>query len=205
MKRLSEFIKAILAGAAISVGGIVFLSCDVKYVGAFLFSTGLVTVCMFGFNLYTGKIGYVLENDRVFFIDTLLSIIGNCVGCLLIGIIKSPVGSVVNICSAKLEKAPLAVLVDAALCGLLIFICVDIFKKKKTIAGILLCIPTFILCGFEHSIADMFYFINARMINSKSVVFILIVVAGNAIGGLFIPVMMKLSKKLSGEKAEEKA
>ena len=71
MKRLSEFIKAILAGAAISIGGIVFLSCDVKYVGAFLFSTGLVTVCMFGFNLYTGKIGYVLENDKVFFIDTL--------------------------------------------------------------------------------------------------------------------------------------
>ena len=65
MKRLSEFIKAILAGAAISIGGIVFLSCDVKYVGAFLFSTGLVTVCMFGFNLYTGKIGYVLENDKV--------------------------------------------------------------------------------------------------------------------------------------------
>lgn len=205
MKRLSEFIKAILAGAAISVGGIVFLSCDVKYVGAFLFSTGLVTVCMFGFNLYTGKIGYVLENDKVFFIDTLLSIVGNCVGCLLIGVIKSPVGSVVNICSSKLEKAPLAVLADAALCGLLIFICVDIFKKKKTIAGILLCIPTFILCGFEHSIADMFYFINARMINAESIVFILIVIAGNAIGGLFIPAAMKLSKKLSGEKQEEKA
>lgn len=204
MKRMSEFIKAILAGAAISIGGIVFLSCDVKYVGAFLFSTGLVTVCMFGFNLYTGKIGYVIENDKIFFVDTLLSIVGNCVGCILIGLIKSPVGSVEIICANKLDKSIPAVLVDAALCGLLIYICVDIFKKKKTIAGILLCIPTFILCGFEHSIADMFYFINARMINAESVVFILVVVLGNAIGGLFIPAAMKLSKKLSGEQ-EEKA
>ena len=204
MKRVSEFIKAILAGIAISIGGVVFLSCDVKYVGAFLFSTGLVSVCMFGFNLYTGKIGYVLENDKVFFLDTVLSVIGNCVGCLIIGMIKSPIGNVVNICSAKLEKAPLNVLVDAALCGLLIFICVDIFKKKNTVVGILLCIPTFILCGFEHSVADMFYFINARMINSQSVVFILIVILGNAIGGLFIPVMMKLVKLTSGEKETEK-
>lgn len=188
MKRISEFIKSILAGIMISIGGIVFLKCDIKYIGAFLFSVGLVSVVMLGLNLYTGKIGYVLENDKAFFADTVLSIVGNFAGCLLIGLAKSPIGNVQEICSSKLDKTYPEIFIDAILCGILIFICVDIFKKKKTVVGILLCIPTFILCGFEHSIADMFYFINARMLSVDSVLFILIVVFGNAVGGLLIPI-----------------
>ncbi len=197
MKRLSEFIKSILAGIMISIGGVVFLKCDIKYVGAFLFSVGLISVVMFGMNLYTGKIGYVLENDKAFFADTVLSVVGNFIGCLAVGMAKSPIGNVQTLCQARLEKPYFDVLIDAILCGVLIYVCVDIFKKKKTIAGILVAIPTFILCGFEHSIADMFYFINARMLSSESVVFLLIVVLGNAIGGLLLPVAFKLSAKLN--------
>lgn len=195
MTRISEFIKSILAGIMISVGGMIFLACDNKYAGAFLFSVGLVTVVAFGLNLYTGKIGYVFGNDKTFLTDTLLSVVGNLVGCVIAGVVKSPIGNVVDICAAKLTKTPLQIFVDAILCGLLIYICVDIFKKRDTFIGILLCIPTFILAGFEHSVADMFYFINARVINKESILFIIIVALGNAVGSWIIPLGLKLSEK----------
>ncbi len=199
MKRISEFIKSILAGVMISIGGSVFLSCENRYVGAFFFSVGLVGVVMLGLNLYTGKIGYIMDNDKAFFADTALSVIGNLVGCFIVGLMQAPKGSVTTIVENKLAKSMPAVFADAILCGILIFVCVEIFKKKGTPLGILLCIPTFILCGFEHSIADMFYVINAREFTLDAVIFLLIVVLGNAVGGLFIPICFKAISKLSPE------
>ncbi len=90
-KRIAEFIKSIAAGIMISIGGAAFLSCENRYVGAFLFCVGLISVVALGFNLYTGKIGYVLDNDGAFCADTVLSVFGNFVGCLAFGFLLSPV------------------------------------------------------------------------------------------------------------------
>ena len=194
MARLYEFIKSIAAGIMISIGGMVFLSCDNRYVGALLFSTGLISVVLFGFNLYTGRIGYVLKNDRIFFIDTLLSILGNAVGCL-IGLLRAPIGNVAKICEDKLAKPLPQVFIDAVFCGILIFVCVEIYKKYGKLIGIVFCIPTFILCGFEHSIADMFYLFNARVFTPYALLFVAIVILGNALGGLLFPLLDKLKPK----------
>ena len=51
--RFAEFLKSILAGIMISIGCMVFLSCENKYIGSFLFSIGLITVVVFDLNLYT--------------------------------------------------------------------------------------------------------------------------------------------------------
>ena len=59
---LNEIKKSILSGIMISVGGTVYLSCvsqNLSWLGAFLFSAGLYTICQYGFNLYTGKVGYI--------------------------------------------------------------------------------------------------------------------------------------------------
>lgn len=197
MARLYEFVKSISAGIMISIGGMVFLSCDNRYVGALLFSTGLISVVLFGFNLYTGRIGYVLKNDRVFFTDTLLSILGNAIGCL-IGLLRSPIGNVAKTCSDKLAKPLPQVFIDAVFCGILIYVCVEIYKKHSKLIGIVFCIPTFILCGFEHSVADMFYLINARVFTPYALLFVVIVILGNALGGLLFPLFDKL--KTSAEK-----
>lgn len=200
MKRITaEFIKSILAGVMISIGGTVFLSCENRYVGAFLFSVGLVAVVMLGLNLYTGKIGYVFDNDKALAVDTALSILGNLVGCIAVGLMQSSKGDVTSIVAAKLDKSIPSLFVDAVLCGVLIFVCVDIYKKKNTPIAILFCIPAFILCGFEHSVADMFYFVNARVFTAEAALFLLIVVLGNAVGGLVIPMSLKLANRLGKE------
>ena len=61
MKRLSAFLDAVLAGICIGIGGTVFLSCESKIAGAVFFCVGLFAICTFGFNLFTGKVGYVFE------------------------------------------------------------------------------------------------------------------------------------------------
>ena len=61
-KILSYLVKSILAGIMIGVGGTIFLSSSDKVIGATLFAIGLFMIVINGFNLYTGKVGYIFEN-----------------------------------------------------------------------------------------------------------------------------------------------
>ena len=55
-------IKSILAGIMIGIGGTIYLSLDNKIVGSILFVIGLFIIVVYSFNLYTGKIGYLINN-----------------------------------------------------------------------------------------------------------------------------------------------
>ena len=187
MKLLPCAVRGVLAGLMISIGGYVYLGCENRVVGAVFFTVGLITITLFGFDLYTGKIGYWLGQSRQERWQTLLSLPCNAVGCLIAGLARRPAGAVLALCEARLAKAPLTLLVDGIFCGILIFICVEIYKTRGTVLGILICIPTFILCGFEHSIADVFYFCNARIFSGQAVLVVVLVALGNAIGALIIP------------------
>lgn len=48
------FVPAVYSGLCIGIGGMVYLNCENKVVGAFMFCIGLLTILLFGFNLYTG-------------------------------------------------------------------------------------------------------------------------------------------------------
>lgn len=192
-ERANGILKSFLAGVAIALGGYVYLSCENKYVGAFLFSVGLLTVLYFGLNLYTGRIGYVFSQNRGQRLDTLISLPANVAGCVATGLLKAPVGTVRSIVAAKLAKPLPCVFADGILCGILIYICVDVFKKNKNPIAVLFCVPAFILCGFEHSIADAFYLANARVFSAEAIVFLLVVAAGNAVGSLLFGTVFELS------------
>ena len=56
-------VRAILAGMMIGIGGCVYLGCEVKWVGAILFAVGLFTIFSFRLDVYTGKVGYVFDNE----------------------------------------------------------------------------------------------------------------------------------------------
>lgn len=187
MKVLPCAVRGVLAGMMIAIGGYAFLGCENRVVGAVFFTVGLITITLFGFDLYTGKVGYWLGQTGTERWQTLLSLPCNAVGCLLAGVARQPMGNVLALCQARLAKAPLTLLIDGIFCGILIYICVEIYKTRKTVLGILICIPTFILCGFEHSIADIFYFANARILTGQAAVVVLLVALGNAIGALIIP------------------
>ena len=190
---------AVSAGIMIAVGGSVFLSCDNKYVGAVLFSVALLCICYLGYYLFTGKIGY-LANDlsKKNILNLAVGLAVNLAVTFLLGYLisfafPSLLQKAYIMCSEKLEQTFLNTFIRAVFCGVLMFTAVEIFREKKTPLGIIFCIPVFILCGFEHSIADMFYFGASGIFKAEILTFELAAVLGNTAGGLLLPVLSKFS------------
>ena len=172
------FLSAVFAGISISIGVMVYCNCTDKIVGAVLFSLGLISVFLFNFNLYTGKVGYVTKKS-VFYI--LMVLVGNSVGSCMSLII--PYNKAIDIVNAKLQIPLFDVFVRAIICGIIIFLCVEAYKQFKLWYA-LIGVPVFILGGAEHSIADIGFMIAAREFSWYALLFILIVILGNAVGSI---------------------
>ena len=189
----------ILAGVMVSIGGAVLLSVDNRYIGAALFSIALLVICYFGFNLYTGKVGFLWNtHNRAALSMAFLGLLGNLLGTVLVGVLLAAAlpqlrEAALAACEKRLTQLPLQTVIRGFFCGILMYSAVWIYREKKTVTGILFCIPVFILAGFEHSVADMFYFALAGLFNVNAIVFILLVVLGNSLGGVFIPAVQSLT------------
>ena len=189
----------ILAGLMVSIGGTVLLSCENRVIGSVLFCVALLAICYFGFNLYTGKVGFLLrDHSSAAISSTFLGLLGNFLGTLLVGLLIAAAlpqlrAAALSACESRLLQLPYQTLLRSFFCGVLMYVAVWIYRKKNSVAGIFFCIPVFVLSGFEHSIADMFYFsLSGIIFRGKSLFFLLIVVVGNSLGGLLIPALQSL-------------
>lgn len=189
MKKFSQvFIGGIAAGMLVGIGGTAYLSCESKTVGALLFSVALLAICMLSFYLFTGKIGYLVTDRSVAnLLSLFVGLLGNTVGACGTGfLMKLCRGTLVEkstqLCAAKLNQSYLQTFLLAAFCGVLMYTAVEIYRSKGTSVGIFICIPVFILSGFEHSVADMFYFSLSSLSPARVPVFIILAVLGNAAG-----------------------
>ena len=79
-EKLSSFLNSVLGGVCIGIGGVVFLSCENKVTGAVFFCLGLFAICTFGFNLFTGKVGYIFEQPPRYTAFVASVWLGNLVG-----------------------------------------------------------------------------------------------------------------------------
>ena len=192
---------AIAAGIFISIGGAVFLSCENSVVGAVFFSVALLSICFMGLYLFTGKVGFLaVSHTGREIAEVSLTLLGNLIGTFLGGIRGSAakpklMENAIARCLPRLEMGVLPILITAFFCGILMYTAVAIYKEKGSPLGIFFCVPVFILSGFEHSIADMFYFFCARMFSGEVFLFLLLVVIGNAVGGMFIPALRRLAEE----------
>ncbi len=204
---INDIKKSILSGFMICIGGTVYLSCialNLKPLGAFLFAAGLYSICVYGFNLFTGKVGYIAYNfkDIKYIRLVVLVLAFNLLSTYLLGILASyAFPSVVepakNIYAAKTQTPLLKLFTSGVFCGILMFLSVDTWKKGTKI-GIFIYIPVFILCGFDHSIANSFYNGIANGFNAftpQNLLIFAVVILGNAAGGMLIPL---LSEKPAG-------
>ena len=198
---LKLIIDGIKAGIMIAIGGSVFLSCESRYVGAVLFSVALLSICLKGYSLFTGKVGYIPEkHDKEAVKVLLLGLLGNAVSTVLLGFAVSYAlpalhETALAICTAKLSQQLPQTLIRAFFCGVLMYMAVSCYREKGTIAAIFFCVPAFILSGFEHSIANMFYIGVSGIINMESRLYIFVVIIGNAIGGMAMPLLNILGKE----------
>lgn len=207
---LKKTVSGFFAGTMISIGGCVFLSLagTSRIVGAILFSVALLCICLQGYSLYTGKIGFILSDHSSEAVSTLLfGLIGNFIATLIFGIalgyaIPSIKDVAIGICEVKLDQELPAAFIRSCFCGMLMYQAVSIFKNhNKNLIGILFCIPVFILSGFEHSIANMFYFSAAGIFSINVVIYVLVVILGNSVGAIMfdLPSVFKKTQERSSD------
>lgn len=203
MKYIRIFISAVLAGICISIGGTVFLSLESKVIGAFLFTIGLFAICTNGLHLFTGKICYIFENGKDYLRTIPVIWLGNLVGtfCSAAVLCMTRIGSAItekaaSICQIKLNDSVGSILVLSFFCNILIYIAVDGFKNNPHEVGKYLAlffgVVVFILCGFEHCVANMFYISVAKAWSARAFYYLLIMTVGNGLGGVFVPLMKKI-------------
>lgn len=188
---LKTLYSAFLAGICIGIGGTVFLSVENRVVGAFLFATGLTMIVTAKLNLFTGKVGYALINPPSYLGTLGLIWLGNFAGtaaiALLMRLTRSPIDSMA-MCMVKTGDSPLSIFILSIFCGALMYLAVNGYKSIPDAFGkyivVILGVMAFILCGFEHCVANMFYFTLAGAWNVKSFLYLLIMTAGNSVGSL---------------------
>ena len=203
---MNTFLKSILAGISISIGGTVFLLCESKIVGALFFTVGLFCVCVFGFALFTGKVCYAFENGKDYALRLPLIWVGNLIGAVGTAFLERQTRLAPGLmekagalCQAKLSQSLLSAFLLAILCNVLIYVAVEGYRTIPHEVGKYLAIffgvTVFVICGFEHCVANMYYFTIGRAWSGTAIPYLLVMTAGNALGGVFLPLMRKAIQK----------
>lgn len=182
---LGYFVAALVAGMFISFGSFVAFTFGsvisageaaswTKAAQAFAFASALSLVVMAGAELFTGN-NFVMAaaslRKRVSWGNTVklwvVCWIGNLLGSLLsvavFQITGLPSGDTAayfgQIAATKVGLAPVPLFARAVLCNILVCLAVWCATKMKTESGKLImifwCIFVFMVCGFEHSVANM--------------------------------------------------
>lgn len=216
---LAAFAGAFIALAAVGatvIGVTVESKSIAKFLGGLVFPTGLAMVLIAGSELFTGNnliIIPVLEKKitlGAMLKNWILVYAGNFIGSVLIsllvvygnvfGMIEGLADSAVSIAEAKVSMSFGSAVFKGVLCNILVCIAVWMSFGAKTVGGkiaaLYLPIMLFILSGYEHSVANMYYLtagifaqgeygIAAEAVNWGSIFVnnLLPVTIGNIVGG----------------------
>lgn len=194
------FLKAAAAGITIGIGGAVYLTLENRVIGAVLFGVGLYTIVLNGLFLYTGKVGYLIsaKDKKAYILQLIFTWLGNFAGTALAAAaisatrIRNLRRTAEVICKTKLADTPHSILILAVFCGILMYAAVDGFREKGNPLILFFCVTVFILCGFEHCIANMFYFSLAGAWSLRAVIYLLLMTLGNSAGGILLPLVKKV-------------
>ena len=218
-KHLSVFLYAVLAGFCIGLGGTVFLRLKDAFpggnvVGALLFTIGLFTICTRGYNLFTGKACYLFDNKPDYILTLVIIWAGNLLGCLILALMERATGlcgtetgidaAARGMVEGKMAAGLGSLFLLGIVCNIFIFIAVNGYANNPHELGkylsLFLGVAVFILCGTEHSVADMYYWSVSGVLFENfggSLLRLLVISLGNVVGGVSFPLLEKVYKKLT--------
>lgn len=160
MKEIVDVLRSsVLAGVCIGIAGFGYLVTR-DIIGSVLFAFGLLTVVGYKLKLYTGTAGFIQKGE----VGTLLLILlGNIFGCLLVSLMArmSPFdiqASAQSVLEGRLAIGPLRGGALAIGCGFIMTTAVT-FARQGNNLPLLFGVPLFIVCGFPHCVADVFYYL----------------------------------------------
>lgn len=211
MKYINFLIKSFAAGVMIAIGGTVFLMVENVVIGSMLFSIGLFVIVSNELSLFTGKVGYIFENKINYLLELLITILGNFLGtfvtalCLLQTRLATKLHTKASALTFyKLSDSAISIFILSIFCGALMFLAVNGHKFLKSSLGkhlsIFLCVSVFILSGFEHCVANMFYFSVSESLSVKSLLYLTYMILGNSVGAILFALLEKFCLRLQKNK-----
>lgn len=211
-----RLLMSIMAGLYIALGAQGFMvTYDNLFIRAAVFPVGLMLIVLVGGELFTGNclMTFGLLQYKITFYDYMKSLtqvfLGNLIGALVVvtllyfgGVYNNPVLSeiIVKIAKSKLSLSFIQAMSKGILCNVLVSLGVWFAMTAKDTAGKLLgCwfpVMLFVLAGYEHVVANMFYLPMAAIfdhsITAAQIIInnFLPVAIGNFIGGGIIVPMI---------------
>lgn len=157
--------SALAAGACIGIAAMTYLTLG-GLQGCVLFAFGLMSVVFFDLKLYTGKSQFCWghcnpEDPSSLKYGQLAAIlILNIIGCAAVSLIANDGATAVNpdnIVSKRLTDGIIMSGARAIPCGFIMTLSV---RSARTGVWwpLMFGVPTFIICGFPHCIADVYYY-----------------------------------------------
>lgn len=187
--------EALMAGMIIGIaalGNVVSITGGSTIFGAILFCVGLVTILFERFKLVTGNFGNALQG-RVSWRDMLAMFIWNAIGVIIIALLRkldtgfeSLMPTLEKLVAAREARGWWRTILAGAGTGFLIQVAVENYKNNKSAWGIMLPTAMFVFLGWNHCIADIFYYVLAG--SCKDILLVLMAALGNFIGATVVTI-----------------
>lgn len=198
MVPLQKILRSVLAGVYVSIGCITYFRCENHVLGAFLFSLAPLAEVMFNLALFTGRVGTLVNTHPDKFFKTLVNLgfmwVGNLVGCVLSVLVVYTTEyrhwiqyECIEYSKKLLNYSPGILFVLGIGCNILIYTACKAYYTKSDFTGaiaVILSTMAFILCGFEHSVADGFILYMAKVKFIDRFRILIPVVLGNGVGAI---------------------
>lgn len=197
--------SSFLAGVSVGIAGFGYLAARdsgmgyvvaKEIVGSILFSFALLAVVNYKMMLYTGTAGFVKKGEMG---RLGLILLGNIIGCAAVALMARlsimPLQQTAqDILEFRLTISPLSGGILAIGCGFIMTTAVT-FARKGNNLPLMIGVPLFIVCGFPHCVADIFYYMAAPLAFWQAhlgeiLVYYVAIVIGNFVGCNFYRMIM---------------
>lgn len=185
--------------------------------GSILFSIGLLLICIFGFGLFTGKVGFLFEKNNGFghsfghilylliiLVMNLSFAIGVGVGLKFLLKNHKTIQIVDKMVNDKLNLSTVNDYVKVSLQSIFCGSCVHFAVKCYHYSFIycMLFVTVFVYNNFQHCIANSFYFgVMFQQFSVKMLIYLGINIIGNVLGT--VPVAMLFNQMITVQVEEE--
>lgn len=198
----SRFLSAVMAGAYIALGAMVYLMIPDQTVASLFFATGIFLVFHFRNMLFTRVCPLWIADGAYGPADLACAWAGNAAGAFLVALLGhfsrfegKAAERLLPLCEAKLADTPLSLFVMGFFCA--VFVSYAVLLGRRYPAGsfpqtfyVWFLITAFVFGGFEHIVADMYYLsacgLAAGLDAADAAKVCLFVTLGNLSGGVLI-------------------
>lgn len=199
MNHIKKALYGIMAGGLISIATVAKLSVQNHFLGALLFSSGVLAIFVLDLRLFTGGVGKLVTVPTQQIPSTIVGLFAlwfeNFFGCWIVAqtILSTSRGELLSAIAYEqvrplLRLGPWDMFMAGIYCNIVIYVARKAYAKTNNAAGAIVVISAGIIilvCHFEHSVIDSFYVIAAN-IGLRSRVHVLAPIAlGNGVGGIF--------------------